>query len=302
MSGVFGAGVGIGLTEAKLGNTDLPLFEVADVVVGSSAGAPPILYAATNQSLLGYSIYPQDLTDTRFIKPSRIWKVMDTGYLMDIFSEGTKRLEHERIHKSRPELYAVATHVKTGTQKLLNLKTPHILDILRATIHMPILAGAPPLVQGEPYVDGFSVPLKDVVEAFRPTDIVLVLNYPLDEFQQPKNTLFDGVIGWLMNVQLSSHVKRLFLSRDRALKLNLAYLQQLSDAGFVNVGVIAPEKNEVGRLGNDPKQLIKLGVSGAHYVLNLFAPEHIERVTSQMSLLTADTLKSVPSSKNTIRK
>ncbi len=291
MSGVFGAGVGIGLSESTLpAPNTYSLFETADVIVGSSAGAPPILYGASKQSILGYSIYPENLTDERFIKLSRFWKIMDTDYLMNIFQQGPKRLLHELVHNFRPELYAVATHVKTGTQKLLNLKVPHMFDILRATIHMPILAGKPPTINNEPYVDGFSVPLKDVVEAFRPTDILMVLNYPLEEFQQPKNTPFDGFIGWLMNMQLSSHVKRVFLSRDRAVKLNLAYLQQLSDAGFINIGVVAPETNEVGRLGNDPKQLIELGTRGAEYILSLFAPEHIERVSHQMNVLkTPDT-------------
>jgi len=295
MSGVFSGGVAVGLTETCITDKkgSLSLFDTADVMVGSSAGAPPILYGAAKQSLIGYSIYPEDLTNRRFINLLKPWNIMDTNYLMNIFQSGPKQLSYDLVLQSRPELYAVATHVKTGTQKLFNLKTPYMFDILRAAIHAPILAGKPPLIQDEMYVDGFSVPIKSVVETFRPTDLVIVLSYPIEKFQNPKRPFFDSLIGWLMSVQLSNGVKRVFLSRNRASKLNLSYLQHLTDAGLMNVGIIAPEVNNVGLLGDDQKQLMELGIAGAQYVLNLFAPEHTERVTRQMNVLQVSPCKSV---------
>jgi predicted patatin/cPLA2 family phospholipase len=168
-----------------------------DVVVGSSAGAFNAAYFVARQARYGTTIYYEDLT-RHFIRLRagglRHGTVLDMDYLFDEVIAESKRLDVEAILESDVELGVTVSSIDERISILhRSFETgQRLLDVLRASIALPILAGPPVDIDGLSFTDG------GLYEPFpfRPAismgcDHVLVLNSRQTSQKPGKVTLSD---------------------------------------------------------------------------------------------------------------
>ena len=114
MAGVFGSGVFTAFEKANL-------YPQIKTIYAGSAGALNAAYFLTRQTRLGASVYLDDLTEDKFIKPKYIllayWQRLikyikkdpekdlvspiDLDYLFQIIKKGKKKLDIEKLLKSK---------------------------------------------------------------------------------------------------------------------------------------------------------------------------------------------------------
>lgn len=137
---------------------DLGCHNVFDAVYGSSAGAINAAYFLAGQTGYGTSIYYEDINNRSFID---FWRalagrpILSLDFLLSDVLGHRKRLEIGRVLESASPLSVVATDVDTGlAQVLSHFSTRHdLLDALRASATMPVIAGGPSLFRGRSYLD-----------------------------------------------------------------------------------------------------------------------------------------------------
>jgi len=164
MRGVVSAGMTAALESLGL----LPCF---DVVYGASAGAMNGAYFVAGQAAHGMSIYYENLNDRRFINPVRYFTrrpMLSLEYLLEEIVKREKLLDWERILRSEVPLKVVAfslTKRRTVTLGPYRDRT-HLFDSLRASATVPLVAGPPVSIDGDPLVDALlsePVPFKSAL-------------------------------------------------------------------------------------------------------------------------------------------
>lgn len=174
MRGIAGAGVAVALC-------DLGLHEVADVVIGGSAGAPDAAYLLNGPSRvrLGASIYYEECATEQFISRRRR-PVVNIDFLISVFASGPKSLDVEAVRRSRPDFFVGATRERDGAFCFINAKTaePDTLTAIKAAIAMKVLYGRTVTVNGIEYLDDSVelLPINLIVEQWHPTDILVIAN------------------------------------------------------------------------------------------------------------------------------
>lgn len=177
--GAYGGGQVTALHEAGLRNG-------FSVIVGASTGAPIGAYLASGQPRMGTTIFSEECTTADFIRLKRLpdGHAEDAQFLADVFRGLTdKALDIEAIRKGRPDLIITATDQDTGETKLFDAKKEgrDIVELIRASITMPVLCREPVLIDGRLYVDGGiygPMPIREIVEAYDPTHILVLANSP----------------------------------------------------------------------------------------------------------------------------
>ena len=137
---------------------DLGLVNAFDAVYGSSAGAIAAAYFLGGQAGLGTTIYYEDINSAKFIdlaRPLRGRPIVDLSFLLDDVAVRRKQLPIDGVMASASPLTIVATDVETGEAHALRSfgSATDLVDALRASATMPVVAGGPVLYRGRRYMD-----------------------------------------------------------------------------------------------------------------------------------------------------
>ncbi len=166
--GLRGVVSGAMLAELELLNIGPNIF---DFVVGTSAGAFNAAYFLTGQAKQGMQVYLGDLARHKFIRPWRFLyggSIMDHDILIEHIMEVINPLDWDKLIGSH-KLHAVATSLNPGTQgpRILSLpKTKQqAQQFIRASAHIPIIAGKPLRLDGVRLYDGGLTSLLPIAEA-----------------------------------------------------------------------------------------------------------------------------------------
>jgi predicted patatin/cPLA2 family phospholipase len=260
MRGVAGAGVAVALC-------DLGLHEVADVVIGASAGAPDAAYLLNGPSRvrLGASIYYEECVNGRFIKPSH--PIVDIDYLMSVFASGPKALDVEEVRRSRPDFFVGATRQSDGVFCFINAKTakPDMLTAIKAAVAMKVLYGLTVTVNGIEYIDDSVelLPIDLIVQQWQPTDILVIANQTSSGSMLDRTTDTLSAVMSVTQGQLGQ-AARLYGRRRRFLQ-TLAAIDQLP----VNVGILWPPPG-LNILSRKANKLIAVAEESYRQTMSLF--------------------------------
>jgi predicted patatin/cPLA2 family phospholipase len=250
MAGIFAAGVLYGLEQSDFS-------DVFDVAVGVSSGAASLAYFITRQAVTGRSIYTEDLAGNKFIKFQKGMPAVDVDYLEDIFRT-KKPLDVSTLVQSRTHLYVTVTDVETCEPVLLSAKkSGDVISAVRASMAMPVRYNVrtPVSINGRLYMDGAisaPVPFAQLLDVYDPTDILIVLNRPLDKIKSPP--------GFLKRRILKQYLSKLPLRlRTLCLENHLVYNSSIDrvvnrDRAHLRVGIISPDM-EIDGLTTDASKL-----------------------------------------------
>jgi predicted patatin/cPLA2 family phospholipase len=137
---------------------DLGLVDAFDAVYGSSAGAINAAYFLGGRAGVGTTIYYEDINTPSFIdlaRPLRGRPIVDLGFLLDEVAVRRKQLPIDRVLSSRSPLTIVATDVDAREARALRAFTTgsDLVNAMRASATMPVVAGGPQLYDGRRYLD-----------------------------------------------------------------------------------------------------------------------------------------------------
>lgn len=101
----------------------------------SSAGAINLAYSLSGQSRDGLAIYTEDLTDSRFFAPWRLWRLVDIDFLVDVAMKCLHPLNLQALLNNAIPLLISLTNAEDGSGRFLSThESPdQILEGLRAT-------------------------------------------------------------------------------------------------------------------------------------------------------------------------
>jgi len=227
MRGVCGGAHAIALD--KFGLT-----HVFDVAVGVSTGAPMLGFFLAGQIQQCLSIYWDEAAGSKFIDPRRFYKggrpIADTDYLCGVFRQ---KMDQEAVLRSRTRFYAGVTCVHTGQGHLLNVKeaVPDPVEAMHASCAMPRLCGRTVSLGGAEYVDGAvsaNMPIRESIETFEPTDILVLANCPRDEKERRYITLASRI----MVGGFSREFRAAFRTRNERAEAELSYLRGQTQRRF----------------------------------------------------------------------
>lgn len=166
--------------------TDVGYSEVFDFAVGMSTGAPTVAYFLSGQARVGTSIYYEDLPANKFIHMRRMLTggdAADIDMLCSIFRGelGNKKLDEQKVLDARTRAFISAIQYKTGKLKLFDAYLHgSIIDLIQASIAMPIFYRRKVYINGKRYIDGsigYGLPsLEFIRKRFNPTDILILAN------------------------------------------------------------------------------------------------------------------------------
>jgi predicted patatin/cPLA2 family phospholipase len=228
------------------------LSEAFDVVVGVSTGAPTAAYFLSRQTAVGTSIYCEECTTARFFSFARFR--MNADYLAEVFrSHPEKKLHQAAVLASRSEYFVGVTCAETGEGELLDAKAtkPDSVQAIRASIAIPALTPEPVIVNGKRYLDGggaLPFPAHKVIEEFKPTDVLVLANYP----RKAKQGGVERFVGPLFFRSLTPAAREIFRTRHRRFAEGLAYLRAQGHCSFA----ILWSDEEIGLFERSPKKLI----------------------------------------------
>jgi predicted patatin/cPLA2 family phospholipase len=213
----------------------LGLRDVFDHVCGSSAGGCSAAYLVAGQARFGTSIFYEDINNTTFIDGWRwLWgrPVMSVDFLIDTVMKKRKALQWQNIPASGIDLKLVATDIDTGLPVLLDKFTEPdaIFEAMRASARIPLIAGAPVRLGGRRLTDGGLVepiPLQVALDAGC-THVVVFLTRPPQALRGYPTLADRALIGPLMQLQLGSKARRLYMLRASEYKARIEALSKLT--------------------------------------------------------------------------
>lgn len=160
MRGIYSIGALAGLEDAGLR-------EAFGVVVGSSAGAVNAAYFLAGQVEQGLRIYLDELTNSRFVNPARLWRVLDVDHLIDDVLRTRHPIDLTALSRASAEFLTVLTDAATGVAHVVSPADGHDLyEVLRATAAMPALYNRKIRLGGRHYIDGGVVAPVPLEQAF----------------------------------------------------------------------------------------------------------------------------------------
>lgn len=263
-----------------IGMEELGCTGIFDAVYGESAGAFCGAYFLAGQGELGRRTYTEDLTDSRFINPFRLHRILDLDYLIDEVMAKVKPLDVERILRSSSRLFVSVTKAEDGRARVIDVQATAVplLRILKATAAIiPLYSGAVELDDGC-YVDGGiadPIPVGNAI-AGGCTHILVLLTRPagyrLTEWRRVRAPAARRLLcrRWspeLVHTFIHQRVWRYNRSRDLA-------FGRTAPGRPVSIAVLCPdgETPRVARLTRDPRRVQAAILYGRGRALELFRP------------------------------
>lgn len=249
MRGTYGAGAMVALHA-------LGLAEAFDTVVGISTGGPIGAYFLSGraQAIQGASLYYTVCATPAFINLRRIRRVMDLDVLLAAMRQGPKAIDVVAIRSSSTAFW-VGTTKTDGTPVLIDAKraSPDIFAAIQASMTIPGVSGGPVLVDGQAFFDGGlnPFPIREVVDRFRPTDILVLPNI-CQRFVDPPRKRASDLSALVVLKSRSLALVQRALTRRKQFHASLQIARQLPN---VRVGILWPGNLGVHELTTDAKLL-----------------------------------------------
>jgi predicted patatin/cPLA2 family phospholipase len=228
LRGAFGAGV-----VAELAGRGAARF---DDVIAVSSGAPTAAYLAAGQIEDALRIWEDHTHGAQLISPwnwLRGTPLLDVDGLVRVFDRQVP-LDRARLHASATRCWVLVTHCETGRAELVRATESNALELLRATMAMPVAYGKVVDVEGVPYVDGGvadAVPIERALD-FRRERTVVVLTQPRGYRRERRPALF-----YLMGKTYPRYpaLARALAARADTANAALARIEDLERRGLVSV-------------------------------------------------------------------
>lgn len=223
----------------------LGLADTFDDVYATSAAVMNASYFLTAQEDMGITVYFDDLTDSRFYKMSRLWKVLDIDYVINEVVLKRKPLDIRRLLDMKTRLHVSVMDRSNGEGFLVNLKqSEDAIKVLHAALAIPVFYNRSVEIGGRDCVDGGLVipfPLRQAI-ADGCTDILVLLSHPADYVPLPPK-------GWqkLMYRLLFSQLrKQAFEAYKNHYRVSREYrdlaLGRVACPDSVNIATLCPEQ------------------------------------------------------------
>jgi predicted patatin/cPLA2 family phospholipase len=183
---------------------ELGMVNSFDKIYGSSSGAINAAYFLAQQAKEAITIYLDDISNTKFINPFRIKKIVNIDYLVDDILSHKKTLNVKKVRENKTELqinlfnyFNAETEIFTNKEEEYNF-----MDVMKATAALPILYNKQIKIKGNSYIDGS---IEDGIPLFRAindgyTEITVILTQPLSFREKPLSPLMRHIENvWMHN-------------------------------------------------------------------------------------------------------
>ncbi len=195
MRGSFSGGVMMALE--KLGLSD-----VFDYVYASSSGSCAGAYLLSHQTNLGSSIYGEDLSGFKFIKPWRLNRAADIDYLCDVVFRQKKKLNTRKVAKSKTIFKIFVADANNGKcTYYTNKDKVDLIEVIKASCALPAFYNKPVKIGPNEHMDGRiekAIPIEDAISDGC-TDVLVVTTVP-EEYSEAKDTI---LVTWFKRILMS---------------------------------------------------------------------------------------------------
>lgn len=249
LRGAFSAGV--------LGAWDRLSPRPADFVYATSAGAPSAAYLATGQIDLAVRLWENRTHAHHLVSPMHLFRgrpLMDIDRLVAEF-QGPHALDLGAIARARTKVFIAVTNCRTGGADYLKLTPDNALQVLRATMALPLAYGQVVTIHGQPYVDGGvvdSIPLERALNQDN-TDVIVVLTRP-PGYRKSRSKFAEAMV----RAQYPNHpaLAEAFARRAERYNACLELLPELERQG--RISIIQPkEALPASRMTRDRKLIMR---------------------------------------------
>lgn len=245
------------------------LMDCFSVCVGSSAGAINLAYSLSGQSRDGLAIYTEDLTDSRFFAPWRLWRLVDIDFLVDVAMKCLHPLNLQALLNNAIPLLISLTNAEDGSGRFLSThESPdQILEGLRATAALPTLYNRKVRVGDAFYVDGGihqQVPVQEARD-WGASEMLIITTRERGYRRNGHGRAY-RLLGELSAVGQSRAIRRTIGAPDADYNRSMAMLETGGVFDGVKGWLVQPSRSSdlVGRTQNDRASLIRcaeLGIS-----------------------------------------
>jgi predicted patatin/cPLA2 family phospholipase len=243
LRGAYDAGVATALLR-KLGP------KYFDSIYMSSVGSFTGTFFAANQADVIEETWRNRVHGKQLINYSNILKgknILNTEYLIDLFSQGKCKLNLENLFSSGIKLNYIVENVKNESVEYLQPKQDNIFTIMRAATAVP-LAHKPVKLNGETYIDGGSLdplPIRKAIDDGY-NEITIIYNKSIKFYNRKPQKYVAAFFGLFATPQM----KRMLRLSRRELKID-EYIMKTH-----NIKVIRPEVAVPFLLFNTNKKVI----------------------------------------------
>jgi predicted patatin/cPLA2 family phospholipase len=229
----------------------------ADFVYATSAGAPSAAYLATGQIDLAIRLWENRTHAHHLVSPMHLFKgrpLMDIDRLVAEF-QGPHALDLAAFPQSKTKVFIAVTNCRTAGADYLKLTPDNALQVLRATMALPLAYGQVVTIHGQPYVDGGvvdSIPLERAMN-HDDTDVVVVLTRP-PGYRKRRSKFAEAMV----RAQYPGYpaLAEAFARRSERYNACLDRLAELESAG--RISVIRPlEPLPASRMTRDRKLILR---------------------------------------------
>jgi predicted patatin/cPLA2 family phospholipase len=249
-----------------------------DDVYGTSAGAINGAHFLSGVGETKVATYYRLLDHRKFINPWRVSKIVDVDYFVDDVLTRIDKVEVDRVHAARAELWIAVLNVRTAAVELHNSRKEGIplLVLLKASMAIPVVYGRTILIDHFEYIDSGFVqpfPLSLALNAGC-TDLLVLMARPIGERSSPpawwQKELFRRRCSRGNELLRSLHLVGWERQNDeRCLAEGLGEI-----ASHVNIATIAPDVAKVLPMTTEPTLLRTELIRMCRRVLDVFEASH----------------------------
>jgi predicted patatin/cPLA2 family phospholipase len=237
-----------------------------DSIHGSSAGACAGAYFVAQQARLGTRIYYEDINNKSFIDVRRALTgrpIMNTHFLIDHVMRVIKPLDVEKIISQPDFLYIVATDAKSGEARRYSRfrDAAHFFSILKGTITIPVIGGAPVLVDDLALSDGGmlqQIALDSALEV-EPSHILVLMTRRLGEIERPDGGLRLKTEALILRLFYNADFARVYSVRNANINKTLQRIAARNSLDRVTIHSVArpAHASQISRLTTDTDALMR---------------------------------------------
>jgi len=210
MRGAFSGGVMVGLE--NLGLTD-----AFDYIYASSSGSCAGAYFLSHQTEFGSSIYTEDLSGYKFIKPWKIHRAADIDYLCDVIFRHKKKLNTKKIKASKTIFKIFVADVNNGECTFYTNKDKvDLIQAIKASCALPAFYNKPVTIGPNQLMDGRiekALPIEDAISDGC-TDVLVVTTVP-EYYHEKKDTLLAKGVKRVLMSKLPQQYKKKYLNIEK---------------------------------------------------------------------------------------
>jgi predicted patatin/cPLA2 family phospholipase len=284
MRGVVSAGMVAALEQ-------LEMRDCFDVVYGSSAGAISGAYFIADQARYGTTIFYENINNKQFIELRRLlWgrPAVSLEFLLDTVCRHQKPLAFDRVLNSDIPLNVVAASLSLKKAVALSgfQDSAELIEALRASSRIPLLAGPPVELRGDRFLDASfyeSIPFRAAI-ADGATDLLLLMTRPSGDLRS-ESKWYDKYIIAPYLARLDPDLANHYLARANEYRIEIGQITQRhcgSAAPRILSVQIPSDADKVASLETSRSRLVAGAMSGFAAVyrsLGFAVPELVEIIT-----------------------